>query len=392
MLLEVRNLSKAYPIATSARDRVRALWRIILRRDDFPRKPVLADIDLTVRRGQSVGIIGENGAGKSTLLKLITGVLTPTTGQVIRQGTVGALLELGAGFQPELSGRDNIVLSAALYGADPALVRARTPEIIEFSGIGAAIDEPVKHYSSGMVVRLGFAIISILKPDLLITDEVLAVGDESFQRQCTRWMEEYLADGGTLLLVSHSLYHIQKLCSHAIWLKDGRIHQQGDPYTVTQAYQAWVEEKRRKSNTRERVVRRDQYSVVRHGLNDSAAAEGIPTGTDVRIQGTLYSPDGREPVVAIGIVRIDGTPVYGTSNQLEGAPLTRVDDRHWAYDVTVTNCPLLPGSYEVTAHAMDPEGIHICDTMAVPLAVTGRLKQMGLTRLTLDWGAPGDRD
>ena len=201
------------------------------------------DVGLSIRRGESIAVIGENGAGKSTLLKLITGVLTPTTGSVQVFGKVGALLELGAGFHPEYSGRDNIAMAAALYGLSRADLDSRMDEIIAFADIGDYIEEPVKHYSSGMVVRLGFAMIASLKPDLLITDEVLAVGDESFQKKCVRWMEEYLANGGTLLLVSHSMYHVQKLCRHALWLSHGVVMQYGDVFDVTQGYLAWHERK-----------------------------------------------------------------------------------------------------------------------------------------------------
>ena len=134
-------------------------------------------------------------------------------------------------------------MSAALHGLDTAELRRRLPEIIEFADIGRYIDEPVKHYSSGMVVRLGFAVIASMKPDLLITDEVLAVGDESFQKKCVQWMQDYLAGGGTLILVSHSMYHIQKLCRHACWLRNGELAMAGDVFDVTQAYLAYHEGK-----------------------------------------------------------------------------------------------------------------------------------------------------
>jgi lipopolysaccharide transport system ATP-binding protein len=209
VLAETRNLSKSYPLVFRSRDRLRALWQLLVGRGHAQAVTVLKDVNICVRRGESLGLIGENGAGKSTLLKLLTGVLTPSTGSVKVNARVGALLELGAGFHPEYSGRDNIALAAALYGLDAAETQAKLPQIIAFADIGRYIDEPVKHYSSGMVVRLGVAIVAALKPDLLITDEVLAVGDEAFQKKCVRWIEDYLGDGGTLILVSHSMYHVQ---------------------------------------------------------------------------------------------------------------------------------------------------------------------------------------
>ncbi|MGH8091760.1 MAG: ABC transporter ATP-binding protein, partial [Rudaea sp.] len=156
-LVEACGLGKSYPLVFRSRDRLRALWRLLLGRVDADAVSVLRNVDLRVQRGQSLGLIGENGAGKSTLLKLLTGVLTPSTGSVGINGRVGALLELGAGFHPEYSGRDNIALSAALYGLSADEMRDKLPDIVAFADIGRYIDEPVKHYSSGMTVRLGFA-------------------------------------------------------------------------------------------------------------------------------------------------------------------------------------------------------------------------------------------
>ena len=250
-LVQARGLGKSYPRVFRRSDRLRALLALLAGRASGEVTPVLADVDLDVLPGQSLGLIGDNGAGKSTLLKLLTGVLTPSQGSVAVHGRVGALLELGAGFHPEYSGRDNVVMAAALHGLGGAELRRRLPGIIEFADIGRYIDEPVKHYSSGMVVRLGFAVIAALKPDLLVTDEVLAVGDESFQKKCVRWMQDYLADGGTLVLVSHSMYHVQKLCRHACWLREGEVAMQGDVFDVTQAYLAWHERKSAPAPTRD---------------------------------------------------------------------------------------------------------------------------------------------
>jgi len=214
-LAALRGVRKAFPKITRRSDRSRALLQLLFGRP-VDSITVLDDINLVVQRGASVGLIGENGAGKSTLLKVLTGVLAPSAGSVQINGSVAALLELGAGFHPEFSGRENLAMAAAIMGFAPNELRDRFDDIVAFADIGRYLDEPVKHYSSGMVVRLGFALVAARRPDLLITDEVLAVGDEAFQRKCIRWIDEYLADGGTLLLVSHSMYHVQKLCQHAV--------------------------------------------------------------------------------------------------------------------------------------------------------------------------------
>ena len=242
LLISANGLGKSYPRSHRSADRFRALGRLLLGRVDADAHRVLRDITLDVKRGESVGIIGENGAGKSTLLKLITGVLTPSTGHVEVHGSIGALLELGAGFHLEYSGRDNIAMAAALRGLSGSELQARLPEIIAYADTGDYIDEPVKHYSSGMVVRLGFAVIAALKPDLLITDEVLAVGDESFQKKCVRWMEQYLADGGTLLLVSHSMYHIQNCAGAHCGCATARSRRMA-MFRRHPAYLAWHERK-----------------------------------------------------------------------------------------------------------------------------------------------------
>src|SRR5690606_33783492 len=246
----------------------------------------LEDVSLSVLPGQSLAIIGENGAGKSTLLKMLCGVLQPSAGSIQRRGRIGALLELGAGFDRERSGRANIAVSAGLMGWSAKETAEREAEIIAFADIGRYIDEPVKHYSSGMVVRLGFAVIAALKPDLLVTDEVLAVGDESFQKKCVRWMQDYLAGGGTLILVSHSMYHVQKLCRHACWLRAGEVAMQGDVFDVTQAYLAWHERTSAPARERDEATLGGlEFSVIGASLNgeDGTAPLVLDHGDRLRV-------------------------------------------------------------------------------------------------------------
>ncbi len=216
---------------------------MLLGREPVHGAEVLHGINLDVVRGQSLGIIGENGAGKSTLLKVLTGVIKPTRGKVVVHGNVAAMLELSAGFQPDFSGMDNVRMKASLMGLSNQELEESLDDILAFADIGEYIHEPVKHYSSGMVVRLGFAVITACKPDLLITDEVLAVGDESFQKKCISWMQNFLKQGGTLLLVSHSMYQVQKLCQKALWVHEGKARKYGEVFPVTQAYLAWHEKR-----------------------------------------------------------------------------------------------------------------------------------------------------
>jgi lipopolysaccharide transport system ATP-binding protein len=389
LLVSARGLGKSYPQVFRPRDRLRALWRLLAGRHDRTAIPVLHDIDLSVQRGESLGLIGENGAGKSTLLKLLTGVLTPTMGKVDVRGRVGALLELGAGFHPEYSGRDNISMAAALYGLQTEEVRAKLPEIIAFADIGRYIDEPVKHYSSGMVVRLGFAIVAALNPDLLITDEVLAVGDESFQKKCVRWMEDYLVNGGTLILVSHSMYHIQKLCRHALWLRQGGIAEYGDVFDVTQAYLAYHE---RKSSaeplSRTEILQQGlEFHLLELLLNDMPQDKTVlvEQGSPLRVRARVHSRDGREPVIVFGIARADGTPVYGVSTEMDNVRPLAESANVYSIELEFPELSLLPGSYAVKAHPLDSEGVRLFDTIERGITVRGASREFGLVRLGHTW-------
>ncbi|WP_440225640.1 ABC transporter ATP-binding protein [Dokdonella sp. MW10] len=391
VLVRARGLGKAYPKAFRHADRLRALGRLLVGRRDVDVQHVVRGVDLEIVRGQSVGIIGENGAGKSTLLKLITGVLTPTTGSVAVDGTVGALLELGAGFHPEYSGRDNIAMAGALHGLDADAMRERMPGIVAFADIGSYIDEPVKHYSSGMVVRLGFAVIASMRPDLLITDEVLAVGDESFQKKCVRWMETYLEGGGTLLLVSHSMYHVQKLCRRALWLKHGEVAAHGDVYDVTQAYLAWHERKSGDAPVARVAAAGQEFSIASMAVDgdDGQTPVVVSTGARVDVRMRLRSRDGRVPIAMLGLARADGTAVYGVSTDMDGVVPCRDGDGFVAC-ITLDDLALLPGSYTLRAHVMDTEGLRLFDTEERTLTVRGESREFGLVRLAHRWHSVED--
>jgi lipopolysaccharide transport system ATP-binding protein len=386
-LVELTGVGKNYPIACSTSDRLAALWDLMRARPLRRSKCILQNIDLQVFPARSIGIIGENGAGKSTLLKLITGVLRASQGTVKTHCRIGALLELGAGFHPEYTGRQNISLNAALVGLTQAEILSKTPEIIEFADIGEYIDEPIKHYSSGMVVRLGFAIIAATTPDLLITDEVLAVGDESFQKKCIRWLERYVTSGGTLLVVSHNIYHIQKLCQQAVWLKDNTIFMRGDVFEVTQAYLSFHERKEISQEASNISKPNDAHyridSLLLNGSPDSHLS--WPMGQDLHIQGMAYSPDKRAPVIAIGIVRVNGIPVYGTTSEFDGARIAQIDSHHFAFELVFEGLSLLPGTYFLRAHAMDAEGLRLFDTLSLEFVVKGQSRESGLCRLPHYW-------
>lgn len=388
-LARLEGVSKIYPRVHRPGERLRAFAALLAGREPDQGAEVLSEVSLEVFQGQSVGIIGENGAGKSTLLKVLTGVISPSRGSVAVNARVAALLELGAGFQPDFSGIDNVRMKAALLGMSARQLERKLDDILDFADIGDYIHEPVKHYSSGMVVRLGFAVVAASDPQLLITDEVLAVGDESFQKKCIRWIENFLDDGNTLLMVSHSMYLVQKLCQRALWLHQGRVREAGGVFPVTQAYLAWHEQR----NSVERRHRQAQqgegglYRVAAFRLPAHAGAEDvvIPAGGDLDAELTLYSPDGRAPVALLGLLRADGTPVYGVASDFDGVEAQRLDGQHFRFRILFEDLALLPGSYSIRGHAMDPEGLRLCDTAEIRLTVSGESRELGMVRLPHRW-------
>ena len=386
-LLHLSGVGKDYAKLEANAGKLRLVFNLLRGRAAAQVFRALDDVSFDLAAGESLGIIGENGAGKSTLLKIVAGVITPTRGLVESRGRVGALLELGSGFHPEYSGLANIDLAAALLGLTRAEIAAKREQIVAFADIGEHINDPIKHYSSGMVVRLGFAVATALTPDILITDEVLAVGDESFQKKCVSWMESYLAGGGTLLLCSHSMYHIQKLCRAALWLKDGRVERYGPAAETTQAYLAYHEEKSagaKQPITAPRAAAAGVYAVQSLTLDPAGT---VASGDSLSIAGEVFSPDGRAPVVLLGLVRADGTPVYGVATDMDGVAPVRIGPNRFAFALTFPSLPLLPGKYLVRAHALDPEGVRLFDNVEVPLLIEGATRELGLVRIDHGWGA-----
>jgi lipopolysaccharide transport system ATP-binding protein len=230
-------VSKTYLLAHERRFLARELVQALLARPSrVERLPALTDVSFAIDRGESLGVIGTNGAGKSTLLSLIAGTSRPTSGRVQVDGRIGPLLELGAGFHLDLTGQENIYLNAALLGLSRAQVDARYNSIVEYSGLGAFIDAPVKTYSTGMSARLGFAVIAHIDPDILLVDELLAVGDREFQVKCKETMDQFLRRGVTVVLVSHDLAAIMSMCRRALWLEKGRVRAFGDAKEVVTMY------------------------------------------------------------------------------------------------------------------------------------------------------------
>ncbi|NAZ81095.1 ATP-binding cassette domain-containing protein [Kineococcus sp. R8] len=241
--IRFENVGKRYVLgerSTTAREAVSALARRARGAAPSPRTDLwsLRDVDFTVSSGESLGIVGRNGAGKSTILRILARITTPTTGTSRTRGRVAALLEVGTGFHPELTGRENVALNGAILGMSRRDIRSRFDSIVDFSGVERFIDTPVKRYSSGMYLRLAFAVAAHLEPDILVVDEILAVGDAEFQRKCLGRMAEAEAEGRTIVFVSHDLQTLERLCERTLWMDAGRVRDDGDTRSVIRSYLA----------------------------------------------------------------------------------------------------------------------------------------------------------
>ena len=261
----------------------------------------LDGVSLDIARGETLGVIGSNGAGKSTLLKLIAGVAKPTTGKVTVNGRISALIELAAGFHPEISGRENVFINGIILGLSRAQVAERFDEIVSFAELQDFIDAPVKTYSSGMYMRLGFSVAIHIDPEVLLIDEVLAVGDEAFVHKCLDKIAEFKRRGKTILLVSHSLDSVRRLCDRVVWMKDGSIEQAGDPPKIVDAYLQWVARKE-EGELAAGDNRREQITEAQSASTELGGEDGLGTnvsdGVDGNDEGKLGGEENAEEIAA----------------------------------------------------------------------------------------------
>lgn len=236
--VEIKDVSMRFNLAKERVDNIKewVVRKLKGKGVSFDEFWALKDISLTIPKGDSFALIGSNGSGKSTLLKIISGVLTPTRGTVTLNGSLAPLIELGAGFDMDLSGRENVFLNGAILGHSKKMMEEKYDEIMDFSELKDFEDVPVKNYSSGMMARLGFSIATLVKPDILIVDEILSVGDHSFQEKCSKRMEEMMSGGTTVILVSHDESMVKKICRHAVWINKGHLMFVGDSEVAVKKY------------------------------------------------------------------------------------------------------------------------------------------------------------
>ncbi|NQV96396.1 MAG: ABC transporter ATP-binding protein [Acidimicrobiaceae bacterium] len=319
----------------------------------------LNEISFEVGHGSTLGIIGSNGSGKTTLLKCLTGIYTPEKGSIKIDGNIAALLELGAGFHSELTGSENIYLNGSILGMSKRDVQQKFSSIVEFAGLERFIDTPVKNFSSGMVVRLGFSIAAHVEPRILLIDEILSVGDQEFQRKSSEKIEEFRREGRTIIVVSHSLGLVQQLCKDAIWLEKGQIKQSGSAAEVIAAYTggSYAIHTEKDADSRERWGTGDaRLSAVELLASDGSVANKIETNAPIKIRCQLTAHARLDsPVLKVKISKIDGQVVWATSTQ-RGANSIRVLDGPAIATLDIPVLPILEGTYYLSVAITDSTG------------------------------------
>jgi len=399
--VDVRSVSKNYRIY---HEKIPSLKNTILkgRRTTFEEFLALDDVSLTVNHGQTVGIIGPNGSGKSTLLKLISKVIEPTKGEIIVNGPMSALLELGAGFHPDLTGKENIYINAAILGMRKRDVDNKLDEIIAFSELEKFIDTPVKNYSSGMYMRLGFSVAIHVNPDILLVDEVLAVGDQAFQKKCYKVIYDFMKRGKTIIIVSHDLDTVSDLCSTVVFLKEGKIQDMGKPLDIVSKYRAFVEEiEHRRIIEQQRTARKQIFksvieenrrivsgdeisklanlSVDGQTLNRFGSGEAEITkirildekgkevdyckfGDDISISyDVTFKSDVENPIFGLRLTDYKQNIVYGTNSRLQrvkSGDFKNGDKVNVSFDIKVT---LMGGEYSLTPAVAHNDTKTYCD-------------------------------
>ncbi len=367
-LITISRLSKTYRVYPRPWHRLREL---VTGRPCHQAFDALGDVDLELRQGESLGIIGENGAGKSTLLKLLSGVTVPTAGAVTVRGKVASLLELGMGFHPEFTGRQNIRLNAAMMGLSEAEVERKIPEIIGFSELCEFIDRPVKTYSTGMAMRLGFAIAVQVEPEILVIDEALSVGDGYFQKKCMRCIQDFVASGRTLIFCSHAMYYVSAYCQRALWLRQGRVAALGPVEQVVRDYENFL--LRKGESPQPDTARQDEAAQgpativsVRQltGRTSTTYRHRDPWSLEIEWRTTEPSLPFH---VGVGVDRVDGVQVCSFGSHRDGLS-PWLGSKHYQVRLEIPQLPMLKGEFSLYVFLLDQEGLHVYDQKVIPSA------------------------
>ena len=322
----------------------------------------LTDVGFEIPTASTFGLVGDNGSGKSTLLKCIAGILSPDAGSVSASGRMAALLEVGSGFHPELSGRDNVYLNGSILGMTRKEIDRKFDGIVDFSGVENFIDQPVKNYSSGMYVRLGFAVAINVDPEILLVDEVLAVGDAAFQEKCAEKFTEFSREGRTVVVVSHSMHSLRNMCDQVAWLDHGRLVETGDAKPVLERY----------FDSTRHDIRQGEHGEVRWGsgeavveavelIRDGVVVDGARTGDEVSIRVTYTAKERIEnPVFGLAIESHDGVYLWANNTRDVAYPIASIEGSG-SIECRIPSLALQPGSFMVHASVVDRSTTHVFD-------------------------------
>jgi lipopolysaccharide transport system ATP-binding protein len=401
--IRAEEVGKAYNFYKKPTD---SLKELLLRRPCHETFWALRGISFALSGGAALGIVGDNGAGKTTLLQLLAGTIAPTTGSVERNGRVAAIIELGAGFHPELSGRENIRIGCAVLGLSPGETSRRLPEIIAFSELDSFIDRPLKTYSSGMYLRLSFAVATTIEPDILLVDEHLSVGDQHFRKKCMDRIASFLNAGKTLVFCSHDFYALREICDRCLWLRAGRTEMFGPATKVLDSYQ-------------NDLRTRDGAEAPRRTMASEIIPDGPPLGGETCLRevtlegdcrngametgGTLIvrvsarlSPAEIEAGVHVGVLieRNDKIWCYGISTAMDGldekSALYPLGSQEYGIRFVVPQIPLLAGQYSLSVALLDGGTPHVYDMWAgiAPFSVRQNSREVGVARFIHRWEKP----
>ena len=434
-------LSKCYQLYDRPADRLRqGLWGRLIGRCYYREFWAVREASFEVARGEVLGLVGANGAGKSTLLQLVCGTLTPSRGTIAVRGRVAALLELGAGFNPEFSGRENVYMAASILGLSGAQIDARFEQIVDFSGIRDFIEQPVRTYSSGMYMRLAFSVATSVDPDILVIDEALSVGDGEFARKSFDRIMRLKKEGKTILFCSHSLFQIESLCTRALWIHQGRIKAEGAPAGVVVAYQEFLDglQQTAPPGTQQfgahpgtgaptaaptaapsAAASGAGSDVTPDAYSGAPASDAVPSGhaiplgharllqalarvngmparevkadssvTDLILQ-IDFSSDPALPAPTIGVAlhASDGRIISSCGSWIDGVDLVRNARGFGSATLTFSRLPLLKGNYSVSFFLLCEKGVHLYDQAqhAVALEVAQATMELGLVAIPHRW-------
>ncbi|MCL2830591.1 MAG: ABC transporter ATP-binding protein [Betaproteobacteria bacterium] len=410
-VVQLAGVGKYYRIYARPRDRLRQLLLggLSSRRRYYREHWALKNIELSIAPGEVLGVIGRNGAGKSTLLQLVAGTLSANAGKLSVRGRVAALLELGSGFNPDFTGRENVYLNAAILGLSRREIDAAFADIVAFSGLEASIEQPVRTYSSGMTMRLAFSVATHVFPDILIIDEALAVGDGEFARKSFERIMAFKEAGKTILFCSHSLYQVEALCSRAIWLDEGELKADGPPADVTMAYSDFLAARSQPANalpspqeaqTPAAGAGKARFTGITVAVRPSGDENApwserpslrVTSGKDDIAVHLAFASDPAlpPPVVAVCFLGSDGQIISSTSTQLDGLDLDCDAAGRGAARVVFPRFPFLKGNYWVSAFLFCERGIHVYDHVAYAAEISVRQAglEQGIVALERQWEA-----